>query len=365
MSQQDIHDLITEYEHSIAGAKIDASPLPPPGRVLSSEDEQRCTIPVRNSFATVCELDRREHRCDSLLNRGSFLLTSEPDILGMTEESLEKFKAGLQYAFRLADSLADLATYFTVLGGPQPPTSLAPNGLAPFPLTDNTVLPTSSPSRSRPSNDAVRQQYLAATALRHAQIHYLRQLPSRGLAWLVTLAMGASKGYARYSAKLLQTDPALADARVMAFKEVLLRHGGSLLVWGFMRGTGTLAQFVKTAVAQCAEEVLFFEVNGQAAAGLWQHQHDGAADDLGNGVVDAEPAGLHMTIMQELNRRIQRIKKFEAEEKGEVWDGEEVGPLEVWEEVNKLVAQEVGCGGWRGYHAIKYPVRDTEAQAEA
>lgn len=67
------------------------------------------------------------------------------------------------------------------------------------------------------------------------------------------------------------------------------------------------------------------------------------------------PPGLHMSIMEELSRRITRKKKVEAELKGEMWDDEEVYTCEVWSEVHKYVAQEVGCEGWNGYAAIKYP----------
>lgn len=276
----------------------------------------------------------------------------------MTQESLDKFKVGLHHALHLADQLSDLATNFTIRSPSPPTTTLAPFNEPP-PLTNPL---TSLPLR-RP-DDAV--QHRAATALRHAQIKHIQQLSSRELAWLVTLALGASKGFARYSKKLLETDPAMADARVMAFKEVLLRYGGTLVVWGFMRGTGTLAQFVKQAVAQCAEEVLFFEGGGQVVASFGFHaaQEDGEADDHETGPPEKEPAGLHMSIMQELNRRVTRSKKAEAEKKGETWDeDEEVGTIEVWEEVNKLVAREVGCASWRGYHAIKYPSQNDEAEA--
>ncbi|CAN8099227.1 unnamed protein product [Discula destructiva] len=345
-TSKDIRSLVTDYEHSISQAKIAASKQPLQGLVLSSEDEQRCTILVRNSFATLRELERRSQRCDSLLNRGAFLLTSEPEILGMTQESLEKFKAGLQHAFWLADQLADLATCFTITE--TPPSS--PNTNA---ALNNTL-----------SLDTDYRQQRATTALRHAQIAHLRKLPSRALAWLVTLAAGASKGYARYSTRLLVVDPAMADARVMAFKEVLLRHGGSLVVWGFMRGTGTLAQFVKQAVAQCAEEVLFFEESGQQVIptfGDEDDEADGEEDVPYSDGVMRVPAGLHMSIIQELNRRIALSKRNEAEEKGEMWFDDEVETSEVWEEVNKLVAQEVACPGWRGYGAVKYPCGDNGA----
>lgn len=308
---------------------------PPRGLVLSSEDEARCAIPIRNSFATVRELQRRANRCDSLLNRGAFLLTSEPEILGMTQASLEKFKAGLQHAFHLADQLADIATKFSPIPGPNHPVALTQTPYAPFP----------SP---------VGRPRAATTTLRHAQIAHLRMLPSRGLAWLVTLAAGASKGYQRYSARLLETDPAMADARVMAFKEVLLRYGGSLVVWGFMRGTGSLAGFVKQAVAHCAEEVLFFEEGGQVSVSFAENEIEGGDGSVDGGVMNV-PAGLHMTLMKELARRIELSKRAEAEDKGDVWDEEQVDTSEVWDEVHKLVAQEVGCQSWRGYAAIKYP----------
>lgn len=249
----------------------------------------------------------------------------------MTSESLGKFKAGLRDGIYLADQLADLATQHPIPEPTKQPAS--PSDSAIDLLTTDLIAPGLNP--------ALTQRRRAHMALRRAQVAHLHSRPSRELAWLLTLAAGGGRGYARYSARLLENDPALADARIMAFKEVLLRHGGSLVLWGFMRGLGTLGAFVKHAVAQCAEEVLFFEESAQVFA------EDGEEDG-------EMPSGLHMCIMEELNRRMTEERRAEAAEKGELWSGD-VDTREVWEAVHALVGKEVGSETWSGYGAIKYP----------
>lgn len=335
---KDIHSLITSFEHSICQAKIAASYHSPHDLVLSSEDEQRCTILERNTFATVQELKRREWRIDSLLDRCGFLLTSDPKILGMTSECLEKFKTGLRDAIYLADEVADLATQHHIPDVIKQTQSLVSSSIG-LTMTD---------SHNTTTFGSLKQRRCTQAALRRAQIAHLRSRTSRDLAWLVTLAAGGSKGFARYSARLLESDPAMADARIMAFKEVLLRHGGSMVLWGFLRDSKTLGTFVRQAVGQCAVEVLFFEEN--------LHLPTQTEEDLdeNEGKDEEMPGGLHMCIMEELNRRMVEEKTARASEKGELFDGI-VNSWEVWEAIDALVGKEVGCETWKGYGAIRYP----------
>lgn len=285
------------------------------------------------------ELERRARRVDSLLNRSGFLLTGDAKILSMTSECLDKFKAGLCDAIYLADQLADLAT--------QHPTSEYTKE-APTPADFAINLPNTN-SMVIGHLARLTQRHRAQRALRRAQVAHLRLQPSRNLAWLVTLAAGGSKGFTRYSARMLESDPGLADARIMAFKEVLLRHGGSMVLWGFMRGSGTLAAFVRQAVTQCAEEVLFFEQYSDTLAEM-EEEEEGEKENA-----DEEmPRGLHMCIMGELNRRITVEKRAKAAENGESFDGD-VSTREVWGAIDRLVGKEVGCETWSGYSAIKYP----------
>lgn len=337
---KDIHSLITSFEHSICQAKIAASYQPPQDLVLSSEDEQRCTILERNTFATVQELERREWRINSLLDRCGFLLTSDPKILGMTSECLEKFKTGLRDAIYLADEVADLATQHHIPNNTKQTQSLVGSSIG-LMMTE---------SHNTTTFGSLRQRRCIQAALRRAQIAYLRSRTSRDLAWLVTLAAGGSKGFARYSARLLESDPAMADARIMAFKEVILRHGGSMVLWGFLRDSKTLGTFVRQAVGQCAVEVLFFEENlhlpTQTDDDLDQNQDKDKDEEM--------PGGLHMCIMEELNHRIVEEKTARASENGELFDGI-VHTWEVWGAIDALVGKDVGCDTWRGYGAIRYP----------
>ncbi|KAJ4403396.1 hypothetical protein N0V82_010663 [Gnomoniopsis sp. IMI 355080] len=329
---KDIHRLVTNFEHSISKAKVAASYQPPLDLVLSSEDEQRCTILERNTFATVKELERRKCRIDSLLNRCGFLLTSEPKVLGMTTECLDRFKAGLGDAIYLADALADLATQYPMRTyTKQDP---IPAGSAIDLLTTDAHIT---------AFDSLTEHRRIQTALRRSQVAHIRSQPSRNLAWLVTLAAGGSKGFARYSTRLLESDPAIAYARIMAFKEVLLRHGASMVLWGFVRESKSLGTFVQQAIGQCAEEVMFFEQNAHPLA----DKEDEAEDE-------EMPGGLHMSIMEELNHRMVEEKRSKAAEKGESFDGE-VHTMEVWQAIDTLVGKEIGCETWRGYAAVRYP----------
>lgn len=263
----------------------------------------------------------------------------------MPSESLEKFKAGLRDAIYLADELADLATRHPI-----------PKHTRQIPHLFHTAMGlTATDSYDTTSFGTIRQRRGAQVALRRAQVAHIRSRASRDLAWLVTLAAGGSKGFARYSARLLESDPAMADARIMAFKEVLLRHGGSMVLWSFLRGSKTLGTFVRQAVGECAVEVLFFEENLHLPTQTTEQDLD---EDEGEGEDEDEgeemPGGLHMCIMEELNQRIVKEKTARASQKGEFFDGI-VNTWEVWQAVDALVGKEVGCETWKGYGAIRYP----------
>ncbi|KAJ4394657.1 hypothetical protein N0V93_003876 [Gnomoniopsis smithogilvyi] len=329
---KDLYDLITNFEHSISKAKIAASHRPHQGLLLSSEDEQRCTILERNTFATVREIARRKCRIDSLLNRCGFLLTGDTTMLGMTSNCLDKFKVGLCDAIYLADQLADLATQYPI----HKYTKQVPSAM-------DSAIGLSTTDSHTTTFDSLAHRRRAQTDLRRAQVAHLRSRTSRELAWLLTLAAGGSKGFARYSARLLESDPAMADARMMAFKEVLLRHGGSMVLWGFMRGSKTLGTFVQQAVGECAQEVMFFEHHAHSFPETDEKEED-----------EEMPGGLHMCVMAELNQRIVEEKRAKAAAKGESFAGE-VYSREVWEAVHTLVGKEIGCETWRGYAAVRYP----------
>lgn len=304
--------------------------------MLSSQDEARHIIPIRNSYHTVQELELRETRVDSLINNSGFLLIDEPDTMGMPSlESLQRFKAGLKDALYITERLSDL-------GASLPSHQMRDDdSIEPKPLLAVDSGPASSPSDEAgilAHTAQLAAQFRQMEALRDLQAAHLRALPSRDLAWAVTLAAGASKGYARYSSELLKNDPAMADARVMAFKEVLLR-GGPFVLWAFTRGGGSLGGFVRRAVWQVAEEVLFFEggveVGGQRM-----------------------PDGLHMTAMGELRRRLVERRRGEAAAEGVAFDEDEVDSRDVWGEINGVVGAEVGWSGWRGYAAVVHPCHE-------
>lgn len=311
--------------------------------MLASRNEERCAIPIQNSFSTVRELHRRMVRMDSILNSSGFLLIDEPKTLGMPSyEILERFKVGLRDALHVTDRLADFATepsLYTVTNGeaaPQSPTADAGDGdlTTPFASDDDAEV--------RAYNAQLAQQFRQMHHLRDLQIAHICALPTRDLAWLLTLGMGASRGYRRYSWELLKHDPGMGAARSMAFKEVLFRSGVFFL-WGFMRGTGSLASFIRAMIWQVAEEVMFFEegveIEGQRM-----------------------PDGLHMTVLGELGRRVVEARKREAAEKGSVFNEQAFTATSqpLWQEVNHIVGREIGWTDWKGYEAIQHPVDEYE-----
>lgn len=348
---QDVRNLLIEYEHSIAKAKIAAFEKPPTGCVLTSRDETRCVVPVRNSFATVQELRRRAVRMDSILNHSGFLLVDEPKTMGLpSAEVLTRFKNGLREALFLTDRMSDMETGLLLErinagenGRRKPQTSAfidinTPDIDPSDAVTHLSVAHlTNDDDEIHAYNERIAQQFRQLALLRNLQTAYLRAQPTRALAWLLTLTSGAARGYMRYSAALLRHDPGMATHRVLAFKELLLRKG-LFFVWGFVRGTGSLGSSVRAAVWQVAEEVLFFEEDYEVGG-------------------ETMPTGLHMAIMGELRVRLLEERRVAAAEEGEVLDlnEDDVENREVFEMVNGTVAKEIGWEGWRGYHAVDHP----------
>lgn len=294
---------------------------------------------MRNSLPTVRELQRRHDRIDSILDRGAFLLTDHPDTIGLPSfEALDKFKTGLRDALSVTDHIFDLATdpSFDGDGPPQP---------QPESIDDLVDLATADTMEAWHPVYAIYQLTLAelvqeAIHLRNLQRAHIRAQPTRILCWLLTLASGASRGYMRYREASLCADPGMAPARIMAFGETLLRHG-ILVIWGFVRGKGSLASALASALGTTAEEIHVYE-----GSGAWHL--------LGERVM--MPDGLHMTIMGELKDRFVALKRAQMEEEDAVWDEEEWGAKDTWTEINRIVGEEVGCQSWKGYSCVKHPL---------
>lgn len=318
--------------------------------MLASRNEERYVIPIRNSFSTVRELHRRGARMDSILNSSGFLLVDEPKTLGMpSREVLERFKVGLRDALYMTDRLADFATEPSLYASLTQSEESEPRRSPPHADAgggdnyDDDSMPFASDDAEVSAYNAQLAQHLRQMHhLRDLQIAHIRSLPTRDLAWLLTLGMGASRGYRRYSWELLKHDPGMGAARSMAFKEVLFRSGVFFL-WGFMRGTGSLAGFIRAMIWQVAEEVIFFE-EGVEIEG------------------ERMPDGLHMTALGELGRRVVEARKREAAEEGSVFDEEAFTTTSqpLWEEVNHIVGREIGWTDWRGYEAVQHPVDEDE-----
>lgn len=325
--------MLTQYEGSIAKTKIAAFEQPPIGRVLTTKNEERRIVPVRDSFATVQELELRRFRMHSLLKNSGFLLINEPKTMGMpSQEVLQKFRAGLKIALlateRFSEFAADPSLHESQAASASSPgsdntTIVNDLNLGPF-VTDNTDVSVHIAQLGA--------QFRQLAALRRLQAAYLRKLPSRDLAWVLTLAQGAAKGYARYCRELLKKEPGVAHARIMAFAELVLRSGASI-IWAFVRGSSSMGSSVRRAVWQVADEVLSFEDNFE---------------------IDGQkiPDGLHMTIVEELRQRLVGLRRARAAAEGQEFDQESVDARAVWAETHAFVGREIGWKDWNGYDAV-------------
>lgn len=202
--EQHMNALISDNERSIAIAKLKTFLLPPLGEVLSSEDERRCRIAGKDSFATIQEMDLRERRMSSILDNSGFLLTDDTKSLGMTDDSLAKFKAGLKRALYITDRLADLETRPEVqqvqnnftrrlsslqVGGDSVGGAVNENDLDKIEAFDDEVML---------QHDAeFEAQHSAVMVHRNLQFDMIHELATLDLAWLLTLGEGAIKGCTR------------------------------------------------------------------------------------------------------------------------------------------------------------------------
>lgn len=202
--EQHINALISDNERSIATAKLKTFLLPPLGEVLSSEDERRCRITEKYSFPTIQEMDLRERRMNSILDNSGFLLTDDTKPLGMTCDSLARFKAGLKRGLYITDRLADLETRPEVqhvqsritrrlsslqVGGDSVGGAVNENDLDKIEAFDEDVML---------QHDAEAEaQHSAVMVHRNLQFEMIHELPTLDLAWLLTLGEGAIKGCSR------------------------------------------------------------------------------------------------------------------------------------------------------------------------
>lgn len=203
-AEQHINALISDNERSIAIAKLKTFLLPPLGEVLSSEDERRCRITEKYSFATIQEMDLRERRMVSILENSGFLLTDDPKILGMSGGPLTRFKAGLKRSLYMTDRLADLETRPEVqhvqnkitrrlsslqVGGDSVGSSVGENDSDKVEAFDEDVML---------QHDAeVEAQHSAIMVHRNLQFEMIHGLSTLDIAWLLTLGEGAIKGCTR------------------------------------------------------------------------------------------------------------------------------------------------------------------------
>lgn len=202
--EQHINSLIADNERSIATAKLKTFPLPPLGEILSSEDERRCRITGKYSFATIQEMELRERRMCSILDNSGFLLTDDVKALGMAGDSLVRFKGGLKRGLYITDRLADLETRPEVrlvqnkitrrlsslqVGGDSVGGGVNENGSDKVEAFDDDVML---------QHDAeLEAQHSAVMVHRNLQFEMIHELSTLDLAWLLTLGEGAIKGCTR------------------------------------------------------------------------------------------------------------------------------------------------------------------------
>lgn len=202
--EQHINALISDNERSIATAKLKTFLLPPLGEILSSEDERRCRVTGKYSFATIQEMELREQRMCSILDNSGFLLTDDVKALGMAGDSLARFKGGLKRGLYITDRLADLETRPEVrlvqnkitrrlsslqVGGDSVGGGVNENGSDKVEAFDDDVML---------QHDAeLEAQHSAVMVHRNLQFEMIHELSTLDLAWLLTLGEGAIKGCTR------------------------------------------------------------------------------------------------------------------------------------------------------------------------
>ncbi|KAJ0115983.1 hypothetical protein J7T55_004153 [Diaporthe amygdali] len=331
-----VNALISQNERSIAIAKLKTFLLPPLGEILSSEDERRCRVTGKHSFATIQELDLRERRMGSILDNSGFLLTDNAKTLGMTDDSLRKFKAGLKRALYITDRLADLETRPEVqrvqhritrrlsllqVGGDGVTGDVDEDATDKIDAFDQGVML---------QHDAEAEaQHSAIMVHRSLQFDTIHELATLDLAWLLTLGEGAIKGCTRYFEKMFESDPTGTQYKVVAFKEELLRKG-SFILWAFVRGVGSMDAFARNSIKQTGEEIMGFEIG--------QHHNCGLS------------LILHQEMRQRVYDQLQRNDPLSVDE-----DQEALSPAKVMAEAHHMIGTEIGCKSWHGYSNIVYP----------
>ncbi|KAI3397599.1 hypothetical protein diail_10571 [Diaporthe ilicicola] len=336
-TSKDVKALISGHERSIAAAKLKTFLLPPIGEILSSEDEMRCRITGKHSFATIQELELRERRMVSILDHSGFLLTNNSKSLGLDEHSLRSLKAGLKRAFYITDRLADLET--------QPEIRQVQNEvtrrLSSMQVGADSVADAVDEDdfdKNGAFDEAVMLQHDAEVEAQHSafmvhrglQFTMIHELTTLDLAWLLTLGEGAIKGCTRYLEKYFESDAAGTQYKVMAFKEELLRKG-FFIMWSFVRGVGSINAFVKACLRQTGEEIMLFEFG--------QHHNRGLS-----------PA-LHQEMRQRVLDELKRKDPLFAGDE----DHEDLTPAIVMAKAHQMIAEEIGCEDWHGYSSIVYP----------
>lgn len=313
---QDIHSLISDYQHSISAGKLKLFPLPPLGRIVTSTDRQRWLIPEKNSLVTIQEFEMRERRITSLLDRSGFLLTDRRETLGFTSESFDKFKAGLNRAMHMADRLCDVAA------DPEVVESRAAFLMQLTPLGPHHDDADSDEATAALRNAELQELIRYTRTLRTKQMKILHDLSTIDLAFLLHLSEGAMLGWRRYMARCMNSDPRFWN-KVRAFGELVLREG-SFILWAFVRGTGHIRDFAKAAVSVVADQV------AEYIAG-----------------VKVTDGGLTWALHKELKQRLHD-EMWAADPCFDVSELDAPMVVQVW--AYGLVAVEIGCKDWNGYH---------------
>lgn len=202
--EQHINALISANERSITTAKFKTFLLPPLGEVLSSEDERRCRITEKYSFGTIQEMELRERRMVSILDNSGFLLTDDIKILGLTSDSLMRFKGGLKRGLYITDRLADLETRPEVRHVQNNITRRLSSLQVGGDSVGGAVNENDSDKSEAFGEDVMLQhdaevgaQHSAVMVHRNLQFEMIHELPTLDLAWLMTLGEGATKGCTR------------------------------------------------------------------------------------------------------------------------------------------------------------------------
>lgn len=333
-------------------------PMPPAsdGLVTKYQSGIRGVIAERNSLTTVQEFERRERRIHSLLNSGDFFLTSVGSPFRLDRPALLKLKAGLATAIRLTDRLADADGCKEIAeqldpAVPHPKSNIIMSWRMQHGLHPSTGSPV-------PESDALRDRMFLAYNKQQAII---AELPTLDLAWLVTLVDGAATGFQRYNMDRYKAGHNRAVAN-MAFQEIVLRDGSSAL-WALIRGEKKDNDFIDERVLQCGAEIIWWE-NGGASE----------RTPSGNKLL---PDGLHMTIMQELRKRLvkevmeererRQAEKAEQDDDGDNdsedgdsdWNPDKFVASDVWSRVHELIKEDIGAEQWLGYMSLQWPYDGT------